>query len=104
MTLSRPKPLKPFMAYLEESQHASLMKFSKKTQIPMSRLVREAITMRIAEDSPYMTGFNDGLNKAIEVVYANKASQMRFPSGRSFAELVGEELSDAKMAAENETT
>jgi len=104
MTLSKPKPLKPFMAYLEESQHALLMKFSKKTQIPMSRLVREAITMRIAENNPYMSGFNDGLNKAIEVVHANKASQMRFPSGRSFAELVGEELSDAKMAGEHETT
>lgn len=104
MTLSKPKPLKPFMAYIEEKQHAALTRFSKKAQIPMSHLVREAITMRIAKDAPYRAGFNDGLNKAIELVAANKASQMRFPSGKSFAELINEELEAAKMENNDEDT
>lgn len=97
------KPLKPFMAYIEDSQHAAMMKYSKKANIPMSQLIREAISLRIAPDNPYRAGFNDGLNKAMKVVESNKASQMRFPSGKSFAELVNEDIENAKMV-EHETT
>jgi hypothetical protein len=104
MTLSKPKPLKPFMAYIEDKQHIALARFSKKTLIPMSQLVREAIDMRVAKDNPYRAGYNDGLKKAIEIVSANKASQMRFPSGKSFAELINEELEIALMSESHEDT
>lgn len=91
------KPLKPFMAYIEASQHADMMKYSKKANIPMSQLVREAIALRIAPSDPYRAGFNDGLNKAIELVNANTASKMRFPSGKSFAELINADIDGARM-------
>lgn len=104
MTPSKAKPLKPFMAYIEEGQHAALTKYSRKAQIPMSQLVREAIALRIAPSNPYRAGFNDGLNKAMEVVAANKASQMRFPSGKSFAELINDDLEIAKMGEHHEAT
>jgi hypothetical protein len=58
--------------------------------------------MRIATGNAYIKGFNDGLTKAVEIVYNNKASQMRFPSGKSFAELVNEEINVAKMSEQNE--
>jgi hypothetical protein len=91
------------MAYIDEYQHTAMAKLSKKTKIPMSQLVREAINMRVASGNPYVNGFNDGLNKAISIVSANTASQMRFPSGKSFAELINEEISTANMEEESES-
>lgn len=98
------KKLRPFMAYIDESQHKKMTRLSKKINIPMSQLVREAINMRLASGDPYTNGFNEGLNKAVSIVSANKAAQMRFPSGRSFAELVNEEIEAAKMEEQSETT
>lgn len=98
------KKLKPFMAYIDESQHTAMMRMSKKQNIPMSQLVREAINMRVAKGTPYISGFNDGLAKAMSIVEENKASQMRFPSGRSFAELINEEINQARMEEQSEAT
>jgi hypothetical protein len=96
------KPLKPFMAYIEEAQHNAMMRYSKKAKIPMSQLVREAIALRIAPDNPYRAGFNDGLDKAIATINANVASQMRFPSGKSFAELLNDDIEAVKMGEHHE--
>jgi hypothetical protein len=98
------KKLRPFMAYIDESQHKKMTRLSKKINLPMSQLVREAINMRLASGDPYTTGFNDGLNKAITIVSDNKAAQMRFPSGRSFAELVNEDIANARMEEQGEST
>ena len=97
MTLSRPKPLKPFMAYIEEGQYAKMRRFSTKTRIPMSQFIREAIEMRIASGNPSIDGFNAGLEKAQRVVSDNKASEMRFPSGKSFAELINSDIDKVRM-------
>ena len=102
MIPSKPKPLKPFMAYIEEGQHARMQKFSKKSGIPMSQLIREAIEMRIANKSPYIDGFNAGIQKAMTVVSANKASEMRFPSGKSFADLINADLDNVRMSKDGE--
>lgn len=96
MTLSK-KPLKPFMAYLEEGQYARMRRFAIKSRIPMSQLIREAIDMRIANGNPYVDGFNAGIDKAMSVVSANKAAEMRFPSGKSFAELINSDLETTRM-------
>jgi len=89
--------LKPFMAYLEYAIYADLKKFSKKSNISMSQIVREAIVGRISDGDRYVAGFNDGVNKSISVVHANRAAKMRFPSGKSFAELVVENLQQLKQ-------
>lgn len=102
MTLSKKLPLKPFMAYIEEDQYARMRKFSTKTRIPMSQLIREAIDMRIATNAPYVDGFNAGLQKAMSIVSANKAAEMRFPSGKSFAELINTDLEQANMEINHE--
>jgi hypothetical protein len=101
MTLSK-KRLKPFMAYLDEGQYARMRKFAVKTRIPMSQLIREAIEMRIANGSPYVDGFNAGIDKAVSVVSSNKAAEMRFPSGKSFAELINTDLENARMEKNGE--
>jgi hypothetical protein len=94
------KKLKPFMSYIEESQYVKMSRLSKKTHIPMSQLMREAISIRITEGNPYTAGFNSGLEHAMKIIDNNQASQMRFPSGKSFAELINEEIEKARM---NET-
>jgi hypothetical protein len=86
------------MAYLLPSEISRLKKFSKQSKTPMSQIVREAVTARLASENPYIKGFNDGLTNAIETITNMQASQMRFPSGKSFAELVEEELRPCKLS------
>jgi hypothetical protein len=85
------------MAYLPESQYIQMRRFSTKEKIPMSQLIREAIDIRISKGDPYIQGFNEALDKALKALNENKAAQMRFPSGKSFAELIGDELELIKM-------
>jgi hypothetical protein len=91
MTLS--KKLKPFMTYIDDADYVKLKKFAKKQRITMAQVIREGLSIRMAEGDPYITGFNDGLNKASEVITEHNAGQMRFPSGQSFAEVICDEVS-----------
>ncbi len=89
--------LKPFLAYLAPQEYAKLKKFAAKHKMPMTQVIREAITARVAEGNAYVTGFNDGLQDAITAVNEMKHAQMRFPSGKSFAELVTDDLAVRRM-------
>ena len=80
------------MAYLTPKDIIRLKRFSKATKTPMSQIVRDALSAKLASGDPYTSGFNDGLKKAVDVVSGIQASQMRFPSGLSFAELVDQEV------------
>ena len=100
---SKKNKLKPIMAHVDEKQHIELKLFSEKLGITMSQVVREAIEMRLSTESPYVEGFNAGVDKCISTVNSITAAQMRFPSGKSFAELVCDELANQRMAA-NEAT
>jgi len=99
MTISN---YKAFMTYLTPKDIARLKKFSKQIKTPMTQIVREAIHLRMA-DNPYTAGFNDGLNTAVDTVKGIQAAQMRFPSGKSFAELVEDEVLSKLMKESNET-
>jgi hypothetical protein len=92
------------MAYLDYPVYADLKKFSHKHKISMSQLIREGITSRMSGGDRYLSGFNDGVNSSINVVNANKAAKMRFPSGKSFAELVIEDLQKLSQKDGNEKT
>lgn len=91
------KNYKPFLTYLEHQEYAKLKKFATKNKIPMTQVVREAITARTAGGDPYVSGFNDGLQEAINAVNGMQHAQMRFPSGQSFAELVADDLIVRRM-------
>jgi hypothetical protein len=58
----------------------------------MTQLMREAVTMRVSSGEQYLNGYNNGITKAIVVLKANQASNMRFPSGRSFGEIIEDDL------------
>ncbi|MEI8286209.1 MAG: hypothetical protein WCG15_02790 [Actinomycetes bacterium] len=99
MTLS--KKVKPFMTYLDDADYVKLKKFAKSKKVTMARILREGLEVRMAQDNPYLKGFNDGLNAAINVINANQASQMRFPSGQSFGELINTEIHNLIMREVN---
>lgn len=58
----------------------------------MAQLVREGVAARLSTENPYNQGFNEGLKRAVEITKSLKASEMRFPSGKSFGELVEESV------------
>lgn len=95
---------KPFLAYLSPSEYARMKKFASKNKITMTQVVREAVTARIASGNQYVAGFNDGLQKAIDTVNAMAHAQMRFPSGKSFAELVSDDLVILRMREDKDET
>lgn len=86
----RSKPLKPFMAYIDEGQYNRMKKFCNKNKLAMSQLIRESIEMRITPGDTEK--FNAGVRAAMNALAANSAYQMRFPSGKSFAELIQDDL------------
>ena len=92
---------KPFLTYLEPKEYIKLKRFAAKNKMPMTQLVREAVTARIAGGNAYVDGFNAGLQTAIDAVNAMKHAQMRFPSGKSFAELVTDDLIVRRMKEAN---
>ena len=75
MTLS--KKLKPFMTYLDDHDYVKLKKFAKAKRVTMARILREGLEVRMAQDNPYLKGFNDGLTAATKVVNEHQASQMQ---------------------------
>jgi len=85
--------LMPFMTYLEVAEHIRLKKFAKQKKLTMAKIIREAILLRMADSNPYIQGHNEAVNKCIQMIESNTAAQMRFPSGKSFAELMNDELS-----------
>jgi len=83
---------KQFVVYFDEDTHRKIKAFSRKSKISMNQLIREGVGQRMSNDSPYVTGYNDAIKKAMIVVEENNATKMRFPSGKSFAELINEDL------------
>jgi len=91
------KKLKPFMTYLDDADYVKLKKFARTKKVTMARILREGLEVRMAQDNPYLKGFNDGLSAATKVINDHQASQMRFPSGKSFGELINEEIATLIM-------
>lgn len=99
------KKLKPFITYLDEASHANLKKFAKAKQLTMAKLLREGLVMRMSEGHEYIHGFNECLKQVETLLNNNRAAQMRFPSGKSFAEMMIDEISSLKMRGDtNEKT
>jgi hypothetical protein len=93
------------MIYVESKELASLKTYAKKTRTTMSQIAREGIRMRMSgNEDPYNNGFADGLNMAMELVKKTKGAQMMFPSGKSFAELVCEEIEKFRGGRHNNFT
>lgn len=91
--MSRFKTVAPVMVYIEPKELAELKRYAKSTKKTVSQVVREGVSMRLAGDNdPYTQGLREGLNKAMELAQNTKGAQMKFPSGKSFGELVQDEI------------
>jgi len=92
--MSRFKTFHPLMIYITLKQRASAKIFAKKERIPVSQLFREGLDMRMSPGDKFNAGFNEGIKQAMDVTKNSKGGQMRFPSGKSFADIVCEDLNN----------
>lgn len=95
--MSRFKTVAPVMVYIEPKELLELKRYAKSAKKAVSQVVREGVTMRLAStEDPYNQGLKDGLNKAMELAQVTKGAQMKFPSGKSFGDLVCDEIESFK--------
>ena len=81
------------MVYVEDAEKKRITKFAEKCNISVGQLAREGFKMRMAGgDDPFNKGFNQGLNEAMKIVSNTEGAKMMFPSGKSFAHLVCENI------------
>jgi hypothetical protein len=99
--MTRFKTVAPLMIYVPPAELTELKRFAKSAKKPVSHIAREGIRMRLAgEENPYNQGYDDGLNAAMEIAQKTKGAQMRFPSGKSFGQLVCDEIDKFKRTRE----
>lgn len=90
---SRFKTVVPLMVYVEPAERNKIQSYAKKENLKVSQLAREAFRMRMSgSDDPFTQGFNQGLHEAMRIVNDTEGAKMMFPSGKSFAQLVCEEI------------
>ena len=90
---SRFKTVVPLMVYLDPKERESVKTFSKREKMSVSQLSREAFQMRMSDSSDlFNSGFNAGLNEAIKIVNNCQGATMMFPSGKSFARVVCDDI------------
>ena len=91
--MSRFKSVVPLMVYVDPSERTKIQSFAKKEKLNVSQLARESFRMRMSgNDDPFNNGFNQGLNEAMRIVSSTEGAKMMFPSGKSFATLVCDEI------------
>ena len=99
--MTRFKTVVPLMIYVQPDELSNLKKYAKSAKKPVSHIAREGIRMRLAGGAdPYNKGFDDGLDAAIQIAQKSKGAQMRFPSGKSFGQLVCDEIEKFKRTRE----
>jgi len=92
--MSRFKNSHPLMIYMTLKQRAAVKIYARQERIPVSQLVREGIDMRMAPGDRFNAGFNEGIKQAKEAAKNSKGGQMMFPSGKSFADIVCDDLNN----------
>lgn len=91
--MSRFKTVSPLMIYMEPKELAKLRKYAKTFNVSISSIAREGVRMRMAgEDDPYNSGYNEALDMAMKIANNTSGAKMMFPSGKSFGELICEEI------------
>lgn len=91
--MSRFKSVVPIMVYVDPTERTKIQSYAKKEKINVSQLARESFRMRMSgSDDPFTSGFNEGLNEAMKIVRETEGAKMMFPSGKSFGQLVCDEI------------
>ncbi len=92
-TMTRFKSVVPLMIYLPPDELLLLKKFAKSNKKPVSHIAREGVKMRMSgAENQYNKGFDEGIKTAMEIAKVSKGAQMRFPSGKSFGQIVCDDM------------
>ena len=95
--MSRFKTVAPLMIYMDPKEITKLKAFAMEKKVTVSSLAREGIRMRLAgEKEPYNKGFNEALELAIKATHKTDGAKITFPSGKSFSDLVCDEINKFK--------
>jgi hypothetical protein len=89
---TRFKTVVPLMVYVSPNERDSIKSFAKDNGIKVSQLAREAFDMRMASGNQFNEGFNKGLNEAMKIAKNCNGAQMMFPSGKSYATIVCDDI------------
>ena len=84
---------KTFFAYLTEDQFFALKRFSADTGVSMSQVIRESVDARLSKGDQYVAGYNQAITDVINTINSNNLSKMAFPSGKTFREVIIEDIS-----------
>lgn len=95
----KPSNLRPFFAYLSESQYVALKQFANQTGVSITHLIREGVDARLSSGNLFLAGYNKGLQDAISAINQNNISKMTFPSGKTFGELIIDDISNLTRSA-----
>lgn len=79
------------MIYVTPDDKEALSKYALDNKMTVSQIVREGIRMRL-QGNDFNSGFNEGIQEAIKITHATEGAKMMFPSGKSFADLVAENV------------
>jgi hypothetical protein len=82
------------MIYVTPADKEAMSKYALENKMPVSQIVREGVRMRL-QGNDFNTGFNAGLQEAIKIAHATDGAKMMFPSGKSFATLVSDNINAA---------
>jgi hypothetical protein len=90
---SRFKTIAPLMVYLELDQPLQLKLYAAKHDLSVSQIARDAFTAFMSpSNDPFHQGYNAGIDAAIQIVKGTEGAKMMFPSGKSFGQLVCDQL------------
>lgn len=83
----------PVMIYVDKELLIKWEEFAYEKTKSKSSIAREALEARLnGKINDYTAGFNAGLSSAVDAVTNVEAFKMRFPSGKSFADLLADEV------------
>ena len=81
------------MVYVDPVERNKIQAYAKREKTNVSQLARESFRMRMSGDKdPFNSGFNQGLNEAMRIVNACDGATMMFPSGKTFAKVVCDDI------------
>lgn len=93
---SRFKDIHPLMIYVFKEDLGAIREYVKQQKVTLSQIAREALKMRMAQGDLYTQGLNDGLDLGMNAIRDSNWAQMTFPSGKTFADLICDELERKK--------
>lgn len=83
------KSVHPVMIYVHQNEIKEIKGFAKAMKTSVSQVAREGLRMRMAGNKDlYTSGFEDGLNMAMDIIKKNSWSQMTLPNGISVGKLL----------------